>query len=60
MNENGTRKKSQQRFKSDRHNLLTVKINKIALDSNDDKRIQIIDLEETFAYSTSQKKLDNN
>ena len=30
--------KSQQRFKSDHHNVYTEQINKIALSSNDDKR----------------------
>ena len=32
--------KSQQRFKSDYHNVYTEQINKIALSSNDDKRLQ--------------------
>ena len=31
--------KKQQTFRSDYHNLYTVKINKIALSSNDDKRL---------------------
>ena len=31
--------KSQQRFKSDHHNIYTEEINKIALSSNDDKEI---------------------
>ena len=30
---------SQQRFKSDHHNVYTEQINKIALSSNDDKRL---------------------
>ena len=33
--------KSQQRFKRDYHNVCTEQINKIALSSNDDKRLQI-------------------
>ena len=32
--------KSQQRFQSDHHNIFTEQINKIALSSNDDKRLQ--------------------
>ena len=32
--------KSQQRFKSDHHNVSTEQINKIALSSNDDKQLQ--------------------
>ena len=35
--------KSQQRFKSDYHNAYTEKIDKIALMSNDDKRLQTFD-----------------
>ena len=31
--------KSQQRFKSDHHNVYTEEINKIAVSSNDDKRL---------------------
>ena len=35
--------KLQQRFKSDCHNVYTEQINKIALSSNDDKRLQTFD-----------------
>ena len=35
--------KSQQRFKSDHHKVYTEEINKIALSSNDDKRLQTSD-----------------
>ena len=42
--------KIQQRFKSERHNVFTEEINKIA--SNDDKKIQSIDSIETYAYGT--------
>ena len=35
--------KSQQRFKSEAHNFYTEEINKIALSSNDDKRLQTYD-----------------
>ena len=34
---------SQQRFKSDHHNVYIERINKIALSSNDDKRLQTFD-----------------
>ena len=34
--------KSQQRFKSERHDVYTEKVNKIALSSNDDKRLQAL------------------
>ena len=43
---------TQQRFKSERHNVFTEEINKIALSSNDDKRMQSIDSIETYAYRT--------
>ena len=42
--------KPQQRFKSERHNVFTEEINKIALSSNDDKRMQSIDSIETYTY----------
>ena len=35
--------KIQHKFKSERHNVFTEEINKIALSSNDDKRIKLID-----------------
>ena len=46
--------KIQQRFKKERHNVFTEEINKIALSSNDNKRIQSIDLTETYAYGKSK------
>ena len=45
--------KPQQRFKSERHNVFTEEINKIASSSNDDKRMQSIYLIETYLYGTS-------
>ena len=45
--------KSQQRFKSDYHNLYTEQINKIALSSNDDKRLETIDKVTTYSYGTN-------
>ena len=35
--------KSQQRFRSKKHNVVTGEVNKIALSANNDKRIQSID-----------------
>ena len=46
--------KTQQRFKSERHNVFTEEINKVALSSNDDKRMQSIDLIETYPYGTNK------
>ena len=42
------------RVQSGRHNVFTEKINKIALSSSDDKRMQSIDSIETYAYGTSK------
>ena len=42
--------KSQQRFKSDYHNVYTGQINKIALSSNGDKRLQTFDKIITYPY----------
>ena len=46
--------KSQQRFKSDHHKVYTEKVNKIALSSNDDKRLQTFNLKHTH---TEQMRL---
>ena len=48
---------SQQRFKSDRHNVYTEQINKIALSSNDDKRLQTFDKITTYQYGTNAFKV---
>ena len=45
--------KSQQRFKSDHHNVYTEEINKIALSSYDDKRLQTSDRIKTYPYGTN-------
>ena len=42
--------KSQQRFKSERHNVYTEEVNKIALSSSDDKRLQTYDRITTYPY----------
>ena len=46
--------KTQQRLKSERHNVFIEVINKIALSSNNDKRMQWIDLIETYAHRMSK------
>ena len=49
--------KSQQRFKSDCHNVCTEQINKIALSSNDDKRLQTFDKITTYPHGTNAFKV---
>ena len=49
--------KSQQRFKSDHHKVYTEEINKIALSSNDDKRLQTSDRIKTYPYGTNDFKV---
>ena len=44
----------QQRFKSQKYNLLAEEVKKIALSVNDDKRVQSIDSIETHAYGASE------
>ena len=46
--------KSQQKFKSERHNVFTEQIRKIAWSSNDDKRMQSIGSVETYPYGMSK------
>ena len=46
--------KTQQRFKSERHNVSTEESNKKFLSSNDNKRMQLIDSIETYAYQTTR------
>ena len=47
----------QQRFKSDYHNVYTEKINKVALSSYDDKRLQTLDKATTYPYGTNVFKV---
>ena len=49
--------KSQQRFKSKRHNVYAEEINKIALSSNDDKKLQTFDRITSYPYGTSSGKV---
>ena len=51
--------KTQQRFKSGRRNVFAEEINKIALISNDHKRIQSIDSIENDAHGTSKNILND-
>ena len=52
--------KKQQRFKSYYHDVYTEEINKVALSSNDDKRIQIFDKVTTFPQETRTVKVCEN
>ena len=54
---NETILKSQQRFKSERHDVYTEEINKIALSRNDDKRLQTFDRTPSYPYGTSAGKV---
>ena len=45
--------KSQLRFKIDHHNVYTIEINKIALSSNDNKRLQTFDRVTTYPYGAN-------
>ena len=49
--------KSQQVFRSDHRNVYTVEINKIALISNDDKRLQTLDRITTYPHGTNVFKV---
>ena len=54
---NKTVYRSQQRFKSYNHNVYREKVNKNALSSNDDKRLQIFDGIITYPNGTNAFKL---
>ena len=49
--------RSQQRFRSDHHRVYMEEVNKIALSSNDDKRIQTFDKVTMFPYGTNVFKV---
>ena len=49
--------KSQQRFTSYNHDVYTEEVNKIALNSNDDKRLQRYDKITTYPYRTNAFKV---
>ena len=52
--------RSQQRFRNYNHKVYTEEVNKIALSSNDDKRIQTFDKVTTFLYGTNAFKVCEN
>ena len=52
--------RSQQRFRSYNHKVYTEEVNKIALSSNDDKRIQTFDKVTTYPYGTNVFKVCEN
>ena len=49
--------KSQQRFTSEKHDVYTEEVNKIALSSNDDKRLQTFDGITSYPYGTVAGKV---
>ena len=52
--------KSQQRFKSDHHKVYTEEVNKIALSSDDDKRLQTFNRVTTYPYGSPAVKVCEN
>ena len=52
--------KSQQRFRSVKHNVISKDINKIVLSTNDNKTIQLIDSIEIYAYGMNKKIIHEN
>ena len=46
--------KTQQRFKSERHNVFADEINKFAVSSDDHKRMESIDLTEIYTYGMNK------
>ena len=49
--------RSQQRFKRNHHKVYAEEINKIALSSNEDKRLQTSDRIKTYPYGTNAFKV---
>ena len=49
--------KLRQRFKSERHDVYTENVNKIALNNNDDKRLLTFDKITTYPYGTNVGKV---
>ena len=57
---NKTIMRSQLRFKSDHHNVYTDEVNKVALNSSDNKRLQTFDRITTYPYGTNAFKVCEN
>ena len=57
---NETIYRSQERFKIYNHNMYTQEVNKIALSSNDDKRLQTFDGITTFQYGTNEMIIEQS
>ena len=55
---NKTVYRSQERFKSYYHDVYTEEVNKIALCSNDDKRLQTFDRVTTYPYGTNEMMIE--
>ena len=53
----GTILKTKQRFKSDHHKVYTEEVNKIALSSDDDMRLQTFDGIKSYLYGTNAFKV---
>ena len=49
--------RSQEGFKSDYHKVYTEEVNRIALSSNDGKRLQTFDRDTTYPYGTNDFKV---
>ena len=52
--------KPQQKFKSDHHKVYTEEVNKIALSSDDDKRLQTFNRVTTYPYGSPAVKVCEN
>ena len=57
LKNNATILKSQQRFKSEKHDAYTEEVNKIALSRNGDKRLQTFDGIISYLYGTIAGKV---
>ena len=60
MFNNETVYRSQERFKTYNHDVYTEEVNKIALNNNDDNRLQTFDRIRTYPYGTNAFKVCEN